>query len=103
MKNNYGIKKQLIKNSLMDIFFLNEQWTDGSIKGYVVEISKDIHKKTEKINASILIRKDIEYIRHGKDINNAVILEIPKIKMIICSCYARPGRYQQKEIEINER
>ena len=52
----------------------------------------------KKINSSILIRKEIKYERRGQKINNAVILILPEVKMIITVCYARPG-----DREINER
>ena len=54
-----------------------------------MEYTKDIHTKTRKINASIFIREDIQYKRIGYEINNAVIIEVPESKIIVCVCYAR--------------
>ena len=113
LKKVNGVKKDQLKNSNADICQLNEQWSKGELKGYKSEVSEDIHTGQEngikKINVSALIREEIKYERKGENINNAIILIVPEVRLVITVCYARPGErevneqlFKEIEIELEE-
>lgn len=104
-RNHFSPKQQLIRFSDCHIVVLNEEWVSGKYNNYCYYTTTDLNTESDKINTSILVRKDINHKRIDDfDITNTIAVRVGNL--VVIGIYLRPSDIQQNQLicaDISER